>query len=149
MPIALRWTSAALALLPDDGKCYEILDGEVYVSRQPHWHHQYTCGIIFSVLNTRSQHTQAGRPNLAPGGIFADDDDVVWISQARRALALGPDGPLHTAPELAVEVLSPGSANERRGPGGERALSGRHTLCGGDADLAAAPWVHVAHGHAV
>jgi len=40
--------------------------------------------------------------------------DVVWISQARRAAALGPDGHLHAAPELAVEVLSPGSANERR-----------------------------------
>jgi hypothetical protein len=57
-------------------------------------------------------------PNLAPGVIFADDDDVVpdvvWISQARRAAALGPDGHLHAAPELAVEVLSPGSANERR-----------------------------------
>jgi len=118
MPTALRWTSADLTLLPDDGKRYEIIDGELYVSRQPHWHHQYTCGMIFSVLNTWSQHTQAGTPNLAPGVIFADDDDVVpdvvWISQARRAAALGPDGHLHAAPELAVEVLSPGSANERR-----------------------------------
>ena len=119
MPIALRWTSADLALLPDDGKRYEIIDGELYVSRQPHhWHHQYTCGMIFSVLNTWSRHTQAGMPNLAPGVIFADDDDVVpdvvWISQARRAAALGSDGHLHAAPELAVEVLSPGSANERR-----------------------------------
>ena len=35
MPIALRWTSAALALLPDDGKRYEIIDGELYVSRPP------------------------------------------------------------------------------------------------------------------
>src|SRR5262249_23694742 len=37
-----------------------------------------------------------------------------WISQARYAAALGPDGHLHAAPELAVEVLSPGSFNERR-----------------------------------
>jgi Uma2 family endonuclease len=50
--------------------------------------------------------------------IFADDDDVapdvVWISHTRRAAALGSDGHLHAAPELVVEVLSPGSTNERR-----------------------------------
>ena len=50
--------------------------------------------------------------------IFADDDDVVpdvvWVSQARRATVLGPEGHLHAAPELVVEVLSPGGANERR-----------------------------------
>ena len=31
-----RFTSADLELLPDDGKRYEIIDGELYVSRQPH-----------------------------------------------------------------------------------------------------------------
>jgi len=38
MDTALRWTSADLAMLPDDGKRYEIIDGELYMSRQPHWH---------------------------------------------------------------------------------------------------------------
>src|SRR5207247_9087006 len=59
-----------------------------------------------------------GWPNLAPGVMFAEDDDVVpdvvWVSQARRAAALSAEGHLHAAPELVVEVLSPGSANERR-----------------------------------
>ena len=121
MPITLRWTSADLKVLPDDGKRYEIIDGELYVSRQPHWHHQYTCGRLFSVLDAWSQRTQAGWPNLAPGVIFAQDDDVapdvVWVSHARRTAALGTEGHLHAAPELVVEVLSPGSANERRDRG--------------------------------
>jgi len=115
---ALRWTSADLAVLPDDGKRYEIIDGELYMSRQPHWHHQLTCGKIFAVLYAWSVQTGAGEANLAPGVIFAEDDDVapdlVWISQARRATALGADGHLHAAPELVVEVLSPGVTNERR-----------------------------------
>lgn len=118
MVTTLRWTSADLEVLPNDGKRYEIIDGELYVSRQPHWHHQYTCGRLFAVLDAWSQHTQAGRPNLAPGVIFAEDDDVapdvIWISRARRDVSLGPEGHLHAAPELAVEVLSPGSTNERR-----------------------------------
>ena len=37
---SLRWTSADLELLPDDGKRYEIIDGELYVSKQPNWYHQ-------------------------------------------------------------------------------------------------------------
>ncbi|SRR6266498_798492 len=97
MPITLRWTSADLEVLPDDGKRYEIIDGELYVSRQLHWHHQYTCGRLFSVLDAWSQRTQAGWPNLAPGVIFAEDDDVVpdvvWVSHTRRAAARG-----HTCP---------------------------------------------------
>src|SRR4051794_14386120 len=118
MGTTLRWTSADLAVLPDDGKRYEIIDGDLYMSRQPHWHHQQACGRIFAALDAWSRQTGAGAANLAPGVIFAEDDDVapdvVWISQARRATALGPEGHLHTAPELVVEVLSPGSSNERR-----------------------------------
>ncbi len=34
MDTALRWTSADLEALPDDGKRYEI--GEPYMSRQPY-----------------------------------------------------------------------------------------------------------------
>src|SRR5436853_1537629 len=118
MRTAPRWTSADLEVLPDDGKRYEIIDGELYMSRQPHWHHQRACGKIFAALETWSVQTGVGEANLAPGVIFADDDDVapdvVWLSHTRRAAALGPDGHLHTAPELVIEVLSPGSTNERR-----------------------------------
>ncbi len=55
---------------------------------------------------------------LAPGLIFADDDDLapdlVWLSQQRFAAVVGEDGKLYNAPELAIEVLSPGGANEAR-----------------------------------
>ncbi len=50
--------------------------------------------------------------------IFADDDDVIpdvaWISRERLRKIIGKDGHFHAAPDLVVEVLSPGSANERR-----------------------------------
>jgi Uma2 family endonuclease len=114
----LRWSSRDLELFPDDGKRYEIIDGELYVSKQPHWQHQFVTGRIFQLLQTWSDQTQAGMANLAPGLIFADDDDVVpdviWISHDRLQTALWEDGKLHTSPELVVEVLSPGSSNERR-----------------------------------
>jgi len=113
-----RFTSSDLEAFPDnDGKRYEIIDGELYVSRQPHFYHQRVCGRIFSMLEQASQHGE-GEPVIAPGLIFADDDDVapdvIWLSSARKATTLGPDGKLHAAPELIVEVLSPGVANEKR-----------------------------------
>ena len=76
MRTAPRWTSADLEVLPDDGKRYEIIDGELYMSRQPHWHHQRACVKICTALEAWSVQTGAGEANLAPGVIFADDDDV-------------------------------------------------------------------------
>ena len=114
-----RWTSADLAAFPDDdGKRYEIIDGELFVSTTPHFYHQLVCGNIHSLLKNWNDQTQLGRPIIAPGLIFADDDDVIpdvaWLSEERLAIALGADGKLHSAPDLVIEVLSPGSTNKRR-----------------------------------
>lgn len=118
MTTSTRWTSADLETLPENGKRYEIIDGELIVSRQPHWNHQYVCSKVFSLLDAWNTRAKAGTANCAPGVIFADDEevvpDVVWISNQRLADAFSTDGHLHAAPELVVEVLSPGSINERR-----------------------------------
>jgi Uma2 family endonuclease len=114
---ALHWTSRDLELLPDTER-YDIVDGELYVSKQPHWQHQYTCVRISMFLQLWSDQTQLGMVNYAPGVIFTDDNDVVpdlvWISQEQLAIALEADGKLHSSPELVIEVLSPGSENARR-----------------------------------
>jgi Uma2 family endonuclease len=83
MTTTMRWTSADLETLPDNGKRYEIIDGELHVSKQPHWYHQAVCGQLFALLQAWNKTTTAGYANLAPGVIFADDEDVapdvVWI----------------------------------------------------------------------
>jgi Uma2 family endonuclease len=114
----LRWTSKDLESLPDDGKRYEIVDGQLYVSKQPNWYHQHICLRLGGLLDAWSVQTKAGKANAAPGVIFADDEDVapdiIWISRERLTSALQPDGKLHSAPELVVEVLSPGTTNVAR-----------------------------------
>lgn len=114
----LRWTTADLELLPDNGNRYEIIDGELFVTRAPHWNHQSVCGRIFAVLDAWSQSTGLGQVAIAPGIIFSDADnvipDVVWVSNERLALLLDDAGHLTAAPELVVEVLSSGGENERR-----------------------------------
>ncbi|MCI0523924.1 MAG: Uma2 family endonuclease [Acidobacteria bacterium] len=118
METTMRWTSADLELLPDNGKRYEIIDGELYVSKPHRYEHQRACARVCGAIENWSCQTQLGEPFPAPGVIFADDDDVipdvVWVSRARRDQILGPDGHFHAAPELVVEVLSLTGSNEQR-----------------------------------
>lgn len=118
MSTTTRWTSADLESLPEDGTRYEIIDGELYMSKPPHFYHQDVCGELQVSLSIWNRAAKLGRIVAAPGLIFAEDDDVapdlVWISNNRLAVCLKNDGKLHDAPELVIEVLSPGRANERR-----------------------------------
>ncbi|HEY9873748.1 MAG TPA: Uma2 family endonuclease [Candidatus Obscuribacterales bacterium] len=114
----IRWTSADLELLPDNGNRYEIIDGDLFVTRAPHWGHQQTCNNIGTELKTWSRSTGLGQVATAPGVIFTDADnvipDVVWVSNERLAALLDDAGHLTGAPELVVEVLSSGVDQERR-----------------------------------
>lgn len=115
---SFRWTTRDLELLPDNGDHYEIIDGELFVSRALHWDHQETCGRVFAVLDAWSLSTGSGRVAIAPGVIFSEANnvipDVVWASHERLAALLDNAGHLTAAPELVVEVLSPGAENQRR-----------------------------------
>ncbi|HAX86793.1 MAG TPA: hypothetical protein DCY91_11160 [Cyanobacteria bacterium UBA11370] len=114
----VRWTSADLELLPDNGNRYEIIDGELFVTRAPHWEHQRVCSNTCTELNLWSRQTGLGKAASGAGIIFTDADnvipDVVWASNERLAVLLDDAGHLTAAPELVVEVLSSGEENERR-----------------------------------
>lgn len=114
----VRWTSADLELLPESSNRYEIIDGELFVTRAPHWKHQKAANRVGSVLDAWSLSTGLGETVQAPGVIFSDADnvipDVVWISNERLSNGLDEAGHLTLAPELVVEVLSLGAQNERR-----------------------------------
>ena len=49
MGTPLCWTSGDLEVLHNDGRRYEIIDGDLYVSRQPGYHHQYACTQLSGV----------------------------------------------------------------------------------------------------
>ena len=114
----VRWTTADLELLPDNGNRYEIIDGELFVTRAPHWEHQEVADNFCTELKLWSRQTGLGKAASGAGIIFTDADnvipDVVWVSNERLAVLLDDAGHLTAAPELVVEVLSPGEENERR-----------------------------------
>jgi Uma2 family endonuclease len=114
----LRWTSADLELLPEDERRYEIIDGELHVTRAPHWKHQNISLRLGGALEQWSQDSGRGETTVAPGVLFDDADnvipDIVWASHERLADSLDEAGHLTAAPELIVEILSPGDRNQRR-----------------------------------
>ncbi|MBW4494791.1 MAG: Uma2 family endonuclease [Oscillatoria princeps RMCB-10] len=115
----VRWTVADIDLLPaSEGTRYEIIDGELYMTRAPHWRHQRTCGKIFRALDDWSESSGLGQASITAGVLFSESDnvipDVVWASNERLAALLDEAGHLTGAPELVVEVLSPGKENEGR-----------------------------------
>lgn len=120
VPNALRWTTRDLDAMPDDGgwKRYEIIDGDLYVTRAPHIRHQGAAGKLHVRLETWSEQTGLGSAFQTPGVIFTPNDavipDVVWISRDRLANGIDDSGHLIVAPELIVEILSPGELNEQR-----------------------------------
>jgi len=116
---AVRFTIADLEVMPDDEwRRYEIIDGELFVSKAPGNEHQIACGEIIIALGEWNRRSRRGVVLPGPGVIFGEADsvipDVVWASHERYALIAGEDHHLHGAPELVVEVLSPGATNERR-----------------------------------
>lgn len=117
-PSRTKWTTADLALFPDDGRRYEIIDGALFMSRQPHWHHQHTADRICAVLNEWSDQSGRGIAFTAPGIVLSDVDavapDVVWISRERLRNSADEAGHLTVMPELVVEVLSFGEQSEER-----------------------------------
>jgi Uma2 family endonuclease len=114
----IQWTTADLELFPDDDTRYEIIDGELLVTRAPHWRHQSVCVKIAAQLDIWSTQTGLGKTAFAPGIIFTDADnvipDVVWATNKRLETILDEAGHLTGAPELIVEVLSPGEKQEQR-----------------------------------
>ncbi|WP_072621125.1 Uma2 family endonuclease [Spirulina major] len=105
-----HWTIADLAFFPDNDHRYEIIAGELYVTRAPHWKHQNAINNLGTYLTLWAKQHQQGKVLTTPGLIFSGEDnvipDLVWISDELLATAVDESGHFTAAPELVVEVLS-------------------------------------------
>ena len=112
------WTIADLELFPENGKRYEIIAGELFVTRAPHWQHQKISLNIGAELRKWCAQTGLGEVAIAPGVIFSEADsvipDVVWVSRERLSDILDDAGHLIDAPDLAVEVISKSAGDRQR-----------------------------------
>jgi len=107
-----RVTYREYASWPDDGKRYEILDGEVFVSPSPLRRHQRVVTRLWKFLDDHFQKTGAGEAFVAPFDVVLGRFDVVQpdvLAVSRSNEKLLEERGVFGAPDLAIEVLSPGS----------------------------------------
>ena len=110
-------TNKDLECLPEDGNRYELIEGELYVSTAPELIHQFTAGNIHFAFESFLRKNPIGRIVYGPGVIFSDYDgvipDLVYLSNERRQeIATGTR--IYGAPNLVIEILSPGVQNMER-----------------------------------
>jgi Uma2 family endonuclease len=129
---ALKWTTRDLEVMPDDGGWtrYELIDGELEVTRAPHIRHQGAASKLNVALGNWSEKTKRGSVFQTPGVIFTPTDavipDLVWASRERLETGLDRAGHFMVAPELMVEILSSGDQNQQRDKEVKRKLYSRY-----------------------
>jgi len=112
-----HWTYNHYAALPDDGHRYEVVDGVLYMSPAPGEFHQKISLLFSHYLLTHVMFAGLGQVRPAPFDVELASDMVV---QPDVVVALNANLDKMTpsrfvgAPDLVVEILSPGtSAHDR------------------------------------
>lgn len=72
-----RWTAEMVRALPDDGKRYEVLDGELLVSPAPTWDHQAVLSRLFRIIDPYVERHALGWTRWSPADIELSPDTSV------------------------------------------------------------------------
>jgi Uma2 family endonuclease len=122
-------TVADLEAMPDDDNRYEIIDGELFVSRAPGLNHQRISRNLIGIFLTYLDRHPIGEMLPTPGVIFSEISavipDVLYMSYENRNRIAVADR-IRGAPDLVIEILSPGSENTRRDRIAKRRLYGKY-----------------------
>ena len=118
MAISTKFTHADLLVMPDDGKRREIVDGELIVTPSPKFMHQEISGRIFAAFIRYLEVHPIGTIAYAPLDVILSDYDVLepdllFILNEHRSII---QDWVRGAPDLVIEVLSPTTARQDRGP---------------------------------
>lgn len=103
--------------LPDDGKRYEIIDGELYMSTSPTPNHQKIVRNFLFALSLYLKRHPIGEVMPAPLEVFFSQTniaqpDIIFISNERSDIIKPTQ--IKGAPDLVIEVLSPSTEKRDR-----------------------------------
>jgi Uma2 family endonuclease len=102
-----------LVALPDDGKRYELIGGEVYELPSPSFFHQFGSLVLVRLLSDCVFTHRLGIVVYAPLDVRFDprntvQPDIIFLSRERvRLLKEGAYKLIEGAPDLLIEILSP------------------------------------------
>ncbi|MBI2836027.1 MAG: Uma2 family endonuclease [Acidobacteria bacterium] len=111
-PPSVKFTYEDFVNFPNDGKRHEIIDGEHCVTPSPNTKHQAVSITLAAMLWTYLKDHPIGSVFAAPFDVVFSDLDVVepdllYISRERGRILT--DQHVRGAPDLVVEILSPGT----------------------------------------
>jgi Uma2 family endonuclease len=109
---ATRLTYDDYMRFPDDGLRHEIIEGEHYVTPSPATRHQRILLTLSHLLQTYLDGHPVGEIFFAPFDVLLSEfnvfvPDLIYLSRERAHLLTAKN--LQGAPDLAVEILSPGT----------------------------------------
>jgi Uma2 family endonuclease len=111
-------TYAELEQMPDDGRRYELYDGEVFVVPSPVPLHQIVAHRLGNALEAYGRQ-HGGLVFLAPLDVVFSESNIaqpdVLFFVRERAHLIDLRSPIRVPPDLAIEVLSPGTEAVDRG----------------------------------
>lgn len=103
--------------LPDDGRRYEIIEGDLYVTPSPSRSHQEFAANLLVVLKPFVTARRLGEVFIAPFDVIFEESSVVvpdLLFVTRERAGIITDRGVRGAPDLIVEILSPGTARRDR-----------------------------------
>src|SRR5437879_2096182 len=116
-PGRIRLTYDDYVGLPNDGKRYEILDGELDVSPAPGSRHQIASINLSTILNLFVRQHRLGRVLEAPTDVILApttivQPDILFVRAERVSIIT--ERAVEGSPNLVVEILSTGTARQHR-----------------------------------
>jgi Uma2 family endonuclease len=107
------FTAADYREMPDDGRRYQLVDGDLLMAPAPNTFHQIVQRNLLTTLQVYLLSHPLGTVLGAPCDVYLDElnvvqPDVLFVSRA-HAERIHDDG-IHGAPDLVIEILSPASA---------------------------------------
>lgn len=113
-----EWTYEDYRRLPDDGRRYEIIEGVLYVVNTPSYDHQFTVTKLDRIIGGYVDEHQLGIVLVAPfeihlPGIAKPVQPDVFFIAAEKQPQPGASF-FEGAPDIIIEVLSPGTARVDR-----------------------------------
>ena len=118
MEISTKFTHADLLLMPDDGRRREIVDGDLLVTPSPTLGHQEISLRIFVAFLKYLEAHPIGKVFCAPLDVILSpfdvlEPDLLFVLNEHRSIL---QDWVRGAPDLVIEILSPGTAAIDRGP---------------------------------